>query len=106
MKIAPSLIAVNLMMIRETLSHKTIYYSGNDSFVNQVNSLIASTMSLVNSLNNEILSDSDYPVEDREDWHTLQRATYVLLDIYQTELSDFERDLEAHRSVTEYDNKM
>jgi len=106
MKISPSLIAVNLMMIRETLSHKTLYYSGNDNFINQVNSLIASTKSLVNSVNNEILSDSDYPVEDREDWRTLQKATYILLDSYQTELNDFERDWEAHKLATEYDNKM
>lgn len=106
MKIAPSLIAVNLMMIRETLSHKTIYYSGNDSFVNQVNSLIASTKSLVNSVNIEIESDSDCPVEDREDWRTLQKATYILLDSYQTELNDFERDWKAHKLATEYDSKM
>jgi hypothetical protein len=102
MKIAPSLITVNLMLIRDCLSRKTIFYSGNDNFISQVNSLIDSTKSLVNSVNIEIASDSDCPVED---WLTMQKATYILLDVYQTELNDFERDWKAHYLGREKDYK-
>lgn len=103
MKIAPSLITVNLMLIRDTLDQRMVAYSDNDDFISQVNSLIESTKSLVNSVNIEIASDSDCPVEDREDWLTMQKATNILLNSYQTQLADFERDWKAHKLARERD---